>query len=181
MISTEVFSNVIIFHDGSRKFITEEQYTYLLEQQSLGHKSITTPKLGYIAYSSIAKIPEILDFYNQYPDERPEYRPEWKGPVTEPYKSLEEQALATERGRNGLIEGLNKFINQAQGRGENPVHAMEILENYKAGRLTGAEKRKKGYWQAVYEKYKDKQDRNESEEKHYQYALNKINEVKVFA
>jgi hypothetical protein len=177
---TEVKNRVLYFHGGTKVFVTQEQENEITRLSTTDLKGC---KINghWTTFSSIARFGEISDYYNDHPEERPEYRPEWKAEPVEGYKSLEEQALATERGRNGLIEGLNRFINSAQGRGENPVHAMEILENYKAGRLTGAEKRKKGYWQAVYEKLKDKSDRNESEEKHYQYALNKINEVKVFA
>lgn len=178
-VSTNPITQVIIFHDGSKKFITEPQASLIFQVSAGQTKSITTPNLGMITFSSIAKIISIDDFYEQYPEQRPEYRQEWKEQPVEPYQTLEEQALATERGRNGLIKGLEQFIREAESRGESTVNAQEILNNYKENKLTEGTKKEKAYYRAIVDKYKNVQ-RNPSEEAHYNFALKKCQTVNMF-
>lgn len=163
------FTQVIIFHDGSKKFITEDQAVEIMRASGSQLKSITTPKLGMISFSSIAKIITLKDFYDQYPDQMPETKPELKVEEVKPM-SLDEQAKHSQTVRNGLIQGLEREIAIAEARGDSQIAAREILERFKKGKAS--EHNNSNYWVKVVEKYKNK-NRNESEESHYQFALKK--------
>lgn len=80
-LTTDVKTHVIVFHDKSRKHITKEQANFIFQASATSTvPAITTPQLGRITFSSIAKIITIDDFYEQYPNERPE----------KPYNTFEE-------------------------------------------------------------------------------------------
>ena len=72
-LTTEVNNQVIIFHDGSRLFVTDKQVEKITEQIQLGQKGIWINK-NYYTFSSISKIISLKDFYDQYPDQMPDYR-----------------------------------------------------------------------------------------------------------
>lgn len=168
-------SHVIVFHDGSHKYITAQQAS-LIFQASASAKTITTPQLGLISIPSIAKIVEIDDFYEQYPDKRPESRPEWKEPREE-YKSIEQQALADESRRNGLVKGIKEYIAEADRRGEPAINAREILSRWEKGQRNVTDTR--SYHQKTVDKYRDKPNLTPSEKAHYEHALSKLQEFKV--
>jgi hypothetical protein len=130
-LTTNPVTQVIIFHDSSRKMITEPQANLIFQASAGQNKSITTPQLGMITFSAIAKIISLNDFYEQYPDERPDYRPEWKAEPTEPYKSVQDQIQANEAMRSGVVKGLEQFIRGAESRGETPDNAKWILDHFK--------------------------------------------------
>lgn len=72
-LSTERMTQVIVFHDKSHKFITDPQAALIFQASAAtGSKFITTPNLGMITFSSIAKVVTVEDFYTQYPQYRVE-------------------------------------------------------------------------------------------------------------
>lgn len=128
MLSTDVKDKVIIFYDGSKLHITTHQEEMILLGSTQGVKGIKIDG-NYYTFGSMNKIISIQEFYNQYPDERPDYRPEFKE-TKEEHKTLEEQGLANENRRNGLVRGLKQAIAEFEKRGENPIHAKAILERW---------------------------------------------------
>lgn len=130
-LATNVNNQVMIFHDGSKRFITDSQASLIFQASCGTNKSITTPQLGMITFSSIAKIISIEDFYDQYPEERPEYRPEWKETPVEPYKSVQDQIQANEAMRSGVVKGLESEIISRKLRGESTANAEWILKQFK--------------------------------------------------
>jgi hypothetical protein len=156
-------THAIIFHDKSHKLITASQYNYILSQS--GKTFFVTPALGYITMSSIARIPEIEDFYEQFPDKKSQYlnyTPKEELPPEYAKRTDEENKKMAEFARNGIIRGLQLFCSNNPGS----KNAEEILSNILNGKSAT---KSKNYWQAVVEKYQNK-IRNPSEEEHYQFA-----------
>ena len=174
-VSNNVLTHIVIFHDGSKKHINESQASLLFQASTGNKKSITTPQLGMITFSSISKILEIKDYYEQYPAETPSRLQEFKPESRKEYKTIEEMALSDESRRNGLIIGITKFIQSEEKKGRNPVNAKAILERW-LNKKTDQSKETE-YHQKTIDKYKDRIDLNESEKMHYNHALKKISEL----
>lgn len=160
-LTTDPCTHVIVFYDGSKKFITTRQYQLILEASSKELKSISTSQLGFISFGAISKIPEIEDYYNQYPDERPDYRAEYQ--PEEDTRTSQQKEHDYQRVRQGIVKGLQGFCKTHP----DAQQAKSVLSY-----MLGNEKNE-GYWERVVEKYKDKQ-RSTSEEGHYQFALKKV-------
>lgn len=118
-------SHVIIFHDGSKKMITEAQ-SHLIFQASSNQKSISTPQLGLINFSAIAKIISLADYYDQYPENVPEPAKEFT--TEEKSFTLEEQLLGNKSRFQSFLTGLKKYIDQSLARKEKPVNAIKVYE-----------------------------------------------------
>lgn len=132
-LSTEVKNTVIIFHDGSRKFITNRQADIVISQSTTAAKGIKIDG-SFIAFSSISKILTLQEFYNEYPDERP---PETQNKVfttpagdmldrvISPLKLKQQRIRAFEQ----MIKGIKKYIdsdkNQGTGKPEILLAHME--------------------------------------------------------
>lgn len=129
-LSTEVKNRVLYFHGGQKVFVTAEQEDNITRLSTTNQKTFSLN--GHLTtFSSIARFGDIEDYFNDHPEERPEYRQEWKEQPIEPYQSLEDQALATERGRNDAIRGLELFIYEYERNGERAQNARWVLERYK--------------------------------------------------
>lgn len=124
-ISNEVKYAVIIFHDKSHKFITQDQYHGIIMAQS--NPNIKNIKLGDNLYylGGINKILNIEEFYDEYPDKRPD--PKFK--TTSTYTSLTERVPVS--GLPSLVKGLQNFVDQEVTTGKIPHKAMSLLERYK--------------------------------------------------
>lgn len=130
-LSNTVYDHVIVFVDKSTKFITESQSALILQASCSTAKQITTPALGMITFSSIAKILKVADFYDQYPDKRPAIRPEFAPEPRQSYQTIEEQALGDKNRRSAMVIGLERFITQSDARGELVPTARAILKDWK--------------------------------------------------
>lgn len=167
-LTTDPCTHVIVFYDGTKKFITTKQYQIILEASSRELKSVSTSQLGYISFGAISKIPEIEDYYNQYPEERPDYRAEFQPKIDN--RTPEQQERDYQRVRQGIVKGLQDFCKTHS----DAKQAKEVLNH-----VLGNEQHE-GYWEGVVEKYKDK-ERNSSEEEHYQFALKKTKQFSSVA
>ncbi len=108
--STSVIENVIIFHDGSKEFITKKQADQLVQQSSGGLKGATFNG-NYIAFSAIAKILTAQKFYEQYPDESPPVRAEYQTSHEE-YLPIARTIEQRKGMLNGAMKGLEQFIGE---------------------------------------------------------------------
>jgi len=135
-LSTDLMTQVIVFHDGSHKMITEAQAA-LIFQASAGtdKKSITTPKLGMITFSSIAKVISLEDFYTQYPDKRPEAPRET---FTEEHKLLNQVRQPTQKAMELMKKG---FIQQRMYGNPSYTREQELLD-FSEPRMTREEAEK---------------------------------------
>lgn len=167
-LTADPCTHVIVFYDGSKKFITARQYQLILEASSKELKSISTSQLGFISFGAISKIPEIEDYYNQYPDERPDYRAEYQ--PEEDTRTSQQKERDYQRVRQGIVKGLQDFCK---------THADAKQAKLVLDHVVGEEQHG-GYWEGIVEKYKDK-ERNSSEEEHYQFALKKTRQFSSVA
>lgn len=108
--STSVIENVIVFHDGSREFITKKQADQLVQQSSSGLKGATFNG-NYIAFSAIAKILTAQKYYEQYPDEAPPVRNEYEM-SREEYVPIARTIEQRKEILNGAMKGLQEFIGE---------------------------------------------------------------------
>lgn len=116
-LSNDTMSYVIVGHDGSHRFITEAQYNLIFQVSSTDAKSVTTPQLGQLFFSSIAKIPPIKDFYEMYPDKRPQ-EPQYT--YKNEIKLLDQVRQPTKKAMELMVKG---FVNQR--RIKNPNYTLE--------------------------------------------------------
>lgn len=135
-LSSNPITQVIIFHDGSKKFITESQASLIMQSSNGQNKSITTPNLGMISFSSIAKVITLKEYYEQYPDQVPEYRKETNlNELPKQYETLEQQLEGHKNQFKGVLKGLKSFIDEEIKKGNKPLNAIktyeEKLKNYK--------------------------------------------------
>ena len=137
-LSTEVKNeSVIIFHDKGEKWITEKQADYVLEQSCQPNAKGIKLDGSFYTFSSMAKILSEKDYYEQYPDKRPETKnvfEEFYG-NTRDYTPMERTAEQSKNQFSGLLKGLKSFIDGELKRGITPKYAIEIyeekLERYK--------------------------------------------------
>jgi hypothetical protein len=124
MLTTEVKTNVIIFHDKSKKMITNTQAQIIFKESGTEKKSILIDG-SLITFSSISKVLTLEEFYNEYPTEKPNIVPEWKETATD-YRPLSDVASGNPKWLKGLIKGLKQYIT------ENPESpkAMEMLKKF---------------------------------------------------
>jgi len=165
-------THAIIFHDKTHKLITTSQYNYILSNTA--NTYVQTPSLGYFALSSIARIIEVGDFYDQFPDKKPKYLnytlPQEGLPPERPdNRTPEQRETAAKWARSEIIRGLQEYCD------EHPKakNARAILKSIQGGGGS------KTYWDDAVEKYADRV-RNPSEEAHYQFALKKQQQEKRF-
>ena len=128
--------HIILFHDKSKKEITDEQYTKLLEQSVSGAKGIEIGGSFY-TFSSMAKIPKKEDYEREYPDEAPEARNVFQELYgnTRDYTPIELNAEQQKGLMKGLLKGLKQFIDGELAKGRKPLNALKMyqekLERYK--------------------------------------------------
>ncbi len=151
--TTQVFDSVIVYHDGSRKFITKAQEALIFGAMNAGNKNIITPLLGQITFSAIAKVLAIKDFYDQYPDEMPDTRNTFDENYPEYSRGGNDQVRTpTENARKLMIEGALKSCQEAGKSDEETAKFLAVF--------TSPWSKKKEYWQAIHDKYKTSKDKN---------------------
>ena len=154
MLTTEVKTFVLVFHDKTKKHITSSQAEAFIKDSSTDKKSILIDG-NLINFSSVAKLLTIEEYNTEYPlDNPPVYNQEYVSQIQHP----------TNKARGLMLKGLKQYCD------ENPTHLKaKAYFDKLSGIVSGND-----YWVEVWEKYKDKA-RSESEEKHFQHALTKIN------
>lgn len=122
--------HIILFHDKSKKEISDEQYAKLIQSSVSGAKGIEIGGSFY-TFSSIAKIPKKEDFEREYPEEAPEARNVFQELYgdTRDYKPLERTAEQNKNQLKGLLKGLKQFIDEQLAVKVKPVHALEMYNS----------------------------------------------------
>lgn len=131
------FTHVIVFHGGAKKFISEKQYKYILEQSSspINATKIQTPSLGYFTVSSIARIIEVEEFYEQYPKERKMYfNYSELPPEPEDNRTPEEKLNFAFRLRDGVVKALENYCDQNCQNHPQNCGARTVIKEIKAGK-----------------------------------------------
>ena len=125
-------NHVILFHDKSRKFITEEKHNKIYELSA--NPSIKMFWLNKQSYSfgSISKMLPISEFYEQYPDERPpSYATQnYEDPIPDYSDSAMSKYEHDERRLEMFIQGLNGYVDGPNYQGTDGPNV--ILKKYQS-------------------------------------------------
>ncbi|GAC1413835.1 MAG: hypothetical protein NVSMB66_6440 [Candidatus Doudnabacteria bacterium] len=113
--------SIIIFHDGTNLTISSAA------ADAIHVSKADELRIGGSIYkrSSIAKILTAKDFFDQYPDKRPEEKKEFT--VDEIQPMTPEQI---ERMRSGLSKGLKRFIDEQERQGIQVPFARKIYDDF---------------------------------------------------
>jgi hypothetical protein len=123
-VSTNVSTHIIVFKDGSKKFINEKAYRFIWEE-SLKESSIIHIGGQLINLHSIKTLSSLDEYYAQYPNEKPrENFKDWTGKgFAEIINGSGNKAL------EGMIKGLKKYISSNQYKGtEAPLELLKLME-----------------------------------------------------
>lgn len=129
---TDINTAVLVFHDGSNKYITQNQYEALIGQYT--NPNLQKIEIGGSLYSksAISKILTLEEFYEEYPTKKPEL----KG-INEisnlyeydPSKDLRSEKLAN-KGLEQLLKGLGRYIAEEAAKGNKTPKAIAMYEQY---------------------------------------------------
>lgn len=130
-------THVIVFHDKSKLITSEEDYNIYLDGKKKGNKGQIINGSAY-SFSSYAKFLSLLDFYYQYPAERPIEIPnffsvgmgDYKPSVDEIIKNHHDPEMAIK----GIIEGLEGYI--ASDKHQGTQGPIDLLAKMKAKLVT---------------------------------------------
>lgn len=121
-ITPHTLTQVIVYHDGTFKMISEPQASLIFQASTqTDSKSIVTQNLGLVVFSSIAKIISVKDFYEQYP----QHRPETPRDFTPEYKLLNQVRQPTKEALDLMKKG---FIQQRMYGNASYTREQELLE-----------------------------------------------------
>lgn len=109
---------IIIFIDGSKKIFSKEIGEKIMIGSGNG-KTFTVDNQLY-SYSSISKFIPLAEYYNQYPEARPEVRKSIEFPKVEPRRVTRAEKI---KQLQGMIEGIKRPFKNHQM----PVGAKEVL------------------------------------------------------
>jgi len=111
-LQVEVKNNVIVFIDGSRKFITQETYDRIMKISTTPSVNIENVDIdgSFYKLKSIAKLLTAGAFYEQYPKERPSERRTFQV-YGEEYVSIDKQIMRRKRRIKSVITGIQEYIN----------------------------------------------------------------------
>jgi hypothetical protein len=125
-------THAIIFHDGSKKLISQQAYDAIWSLSGDGKEKL---RLGdsLISFSSIAKILPLSEFYDQYPKERQPQRNvfQFNGGIEEPTLLEGKKFNPLEYGDKCLkemIKGLKKYIASDKYKGSEET--LELLHSW---------------------------------------------------
>jgi len=128
MLSTEVKTYVIRFKDNSKQFITTAQEEAFWNAQAQGAKGIKIDG-AYIDFAMVGRLLSVEQYYEAYPDERPEEPvKEWVAPKDE-YVPIEKQAEQSKEMFQGMLKGLKALIEKEQKKGNTPKHAIAMFND----------------------------------------------------
>lgn len=118
-ISTEVKRNIILFKDGSQKWITDSVYQQLVEMSEGGKFTVDG---NMYDYNMINKVLSNEEFYKEYPQNQP--------PVYNFLEDLGVKFIKHDRKRalEKMIEGIKGYISSEQYRGTEAP--KEILKSW---------------------------------------------------
>jgi len=103
-LSKDVKDHIIIFNDGSKKMITENQFN-AITQMSSGQKDSLVIDGSLIKFHSISKLLSMDEFYEQYPDQRPQQydkNEEYISPITN----------ASPKATKLMLKGLKQYCDE---------------------------------------------------------------------
>lgn len=128
-LTKEVREYIVLFIDGSKKFLTKKQFTILMQASGGRAKGVVMDN-SFIAFSSISKIMELEEYYKQYPDKRPQEYKKMKAEKSEEW-TKEKRINAMQNMRKGVLKYKNgrgkggKQVDDLIARIDNRIHELE--------------------------------------------------------
>ena len=115
----------LVFFDGS---VLMADQSVIEEAKKYGRDTIVVGESGY-KLSAISKNLSMKDYFEQYPEKRPEVKNEFVI-EDERYKNMtpEEIEASDKRRQEGLLRGLKRFIDEQSARGITALNALKIYE-----------------------------------------------------
>ena len=117
MLSTTVYTAILIFKDGSTKWVTDNVYNQLLE---LGDDGKFLIEGGMYDIKNVAKVLTKEEYYREYPDNVP---PIYTKQILEVTKRM-----PTKRALQCAIQGIKDYISSSDYRGTDAP--KEILRSW---------------------------------------------------
>lgn len=112
--------HVILFTDKSKIFISQSDYLRILKIS--GQNKLFTLENKTYNFSSIYKILDIEEYYNQYPDSRPvQYKTIQEQYPEESFGGNQQIRKPTSRARELMLQGIKQYSTTYTGEEENPV------------------------------------------------------------
>lgn len=108
---------VIIFKDKSKKFISKEEFDFIAK----GSGSSFFLNGNRYDFFSVSKILDIDEYYQEYPDQRPE--------LIKDYSNVKPVKITKERwakGMKGLIKGYKSYFDGREMNGEQKLFLMKM-------------------------------------------------------
>ena len=126
MISTSVASYIVVFKDGSKKFLNEKAYRFIWDE-SLKEKPIIHIGGQLINLSSIKVLCSLEDYYVQYPNDRPVQN--YKDFTGQGVLGVLEKHKDNKVGLKGMIKGMKHFLSDKKpGECKNAEGLLELME-----------------------------------------------------
>ena len=117
-LSTEVKKYVVLTFAGGKYFITQQEFDKILATPN--NSSVIIQKTP-VKISNIAEIPPIEEYFNQHPNERPEFYPD-----TQLYLKNYVSGMSDQRRKIAISKVIEGFKQYFQGR-EIPITAQNLL------------------------------------------------------
>jgi len=118
-------THIILFHDHSRRLITEADSQIYFQGRRQGKTAMIIDGGSY-AFSSMAKVLSVQEFYEQYPAERPQKTAENKFPTLDEMINVAPNRI---RALKGIIAGLKNYISGPEYQGtKKPIELLKVME-----------------------------------------------------
>jgi len=115
---------IILYHNGGKKWITKNQAINISKaMDNPTSKFVDIGEETKISISSIGQVLSEREYEEQYPGQETGriFKNQFKklSEHTEQYETIDQQAMRSKNGRQQLIAGLQKYINENPDRSEN--------------------------------------------------------------
>lgn len=127
---------IILYHNGGKKWVSQQQAIQISKaMDNPANKFVDIGEEAKIAISSISQILSEREYKEQYPEQEQEYSqvfreqfPQLGAGDRSQYESIDKQAMRTKKGREQLIAGLQRYIDENSDNCEN---AKQMLKEKK--------------------------------------------------
>lgn len=113
-LSTDLKTRVIIFFDRGHKFITQQQEDQLFQLSAGTTQKGIKIDGDYIAFSSIQRVVSRDEFYQQFPNKKPEFHPDNR--QAEDYMKIAENRKPTKRHKEKMKKGFIDYKVREAGK-----------------------------------------------------------------
>ncbi len=125
-LSANPATHILIFKDGSKKYLNQKGYDVIWSKLEAGKKEILLNG-SLISFSSISKILSLGEYFDQYPNERPFYQDRYKDLAGLGYEGII-KSVPCQR-LEQMIIGIKRYINSDRNQKTGyPEELLAIME-----------------------------------------------------